>query len=87
MKTDLLLDDCQSVFEDDPDRLDIDDLQAVRADLTVSVNSRSTHTGLYAESTADRAIAASRIAWLATRVAWLEGVELYAQLRAAEIDA
>ena len=66
-----------------PTEFDLSDIEAVRKELTDSVTSRSQYTGLYADSTGERIRSASRIAFLASRIAWLESTVI----QRAEWDA
>ncbi len=60
----------------EPGTLDLDSIEAVRDDLIASVTAASGSCSLHASSAVHRMIAASRIAWLASRLAWLEASDL-----------
>ncbi|MQA14983.1 MAG: hypothetical protein GEV09_12650 [Pseudonocardiaceae bacterium] len=64
----------------DPERLDLDNIEQVRAQLVKSVQSFNPNAdrfvGLHADSGAERLRSASQISLLASRLAMLEAIEL-----------
>lgn len=68
---------CNGSGEVDPtEQLDIDDLDALRKELRESAAYRGEITGLDCNRRGERIRTASRIAWLANRIAWLEACEV-----------
>lgn len=68
---------CDGLGEVDPsDRLDVDDLDALRKELTETVTMDSGSTGLLSTRRGERIRTTARIAWLASRIGWLEACEV-----------
>lgn len=68
---------CEGLGEVDPDdKLDVDDLAALRKELTDTVTMDSEATGLSSARRGERIRTAARIAWLASRIGWLEACEV-----------
>lgn len=61
----------------DEGKYDMDDAQSVRDELEESVTHVHEHTGIHAASATERTRAAARVAFLASRLAWLEVAELH----------
>lgn len=66
---------------------DLSDINAVRAELITSVTMESIHTGLTAQTRPERIRSASRIAFLASRIAWMEATAAETEERALELAA
>ena len=69
---------CLDEIEFDDDDLDTDSIESIRRELAASVTMTSGSTGLHARDGAERARSASRIAFLASRMAWLEACAMQA---------
>lgn len=86
---------CEGLGEVDPsEKLDVDDLDALRKELTETVTMDSGSTGLLSTRRGERIRTTARIAWLASRIGWLEACEVsraddeirYAQMAKASAE-
>jgi hypothetical protein len=76
--TTTLCEHCGDEIEREDGTRDLDDIEAIRAELAGMAAYRHDSFGLYATSAAERARAAAELAWLASRLAWLESASIIA---------